>query len=85
MTDRDGDDRPWFAPKRYGYGADLPIAWQGWALLACYVAVLAAASLLIAISIAAFAGVAIAATVPLLFVISRKTRGGWRWRWGERD
>ena len=26
----DGD---WFAPKRFGYGAGLPIAWQGWALI----------------------------------------------------
>ena len=25
------DDKPWFAPKRFGYGAGLPIAWQGWA------------------------------------------------------
>ncbi len=23
----------WFAPKRYGYGAGLPIAWQGWAAI----------------------------------------------------
>lgn len=28
------DDKAWFAPKRYGYGSGLPIAWQGWALLA---------------------------------------------------
>ena len=28
------DDGPeWFAPKRYGYGAGLPIAWQGWAVI----------------------------------------------------
>ena len=27
------DDGPeWFAPKRYGYGAGLPISWQGWAV-----------------------------------------------------
>ena len=31
MADR--EDGAWFAPKRYGFGAGLPIAWQGWALL----------------------------------------------------
>ena len=25
------DDSEWFAPKRYGIGAGLPISWQGWA------------------------------------------------------
>ena len=33
----------WFAPKRYGYGTGLPIAWQGWALLAAYGAGIAGA------------------------------------------
>ena len=36
MSER--DDGAWFAPKRFGYGAGLPIAWQGWALLAGYIA-----------------------------------------------
>ncbi len=30
----------WFAPKRYGYGAGLPIAWQGWVLTIGYLAVI---------------------------------------------
>jgi len=25
--------KPWFAVKRFGYGVDLPIAWEGWLLL----------------------------------------------------
>lgn len=33
MSDGDG---AWFAPKRYGYGTGLPIAWQGWTLLGGY-------------------------------------------------
>ena len=36
------DDGAWFAPKRFGYGAGLPIAWQGWAVLVAYLAVLLA-------------------------------------------
>ena len=27
---------PWFRAKNYGFGAGLPIRWQGWALLATY-------------------------------------------------
>jgi hypothetical protein len=34
----DGD---WFAPKRFGYGAGPPIAWQGWALILGFCAILA--------------------------------------------
>ena len=41
-------DRPdWFAPKRYGYGAGMPISWQGWAITLVFIGVaLAAAALL---------------------------------------
>ena len=42
------DGPEWFAPKRYGYGAGLPISWQGWAITLGFVAIvdrpLAAAS-----------------------------------------
>lgn len=79
----------WFAPKRYGYGAGRPIAWQGWALLAAYGLALAGIGLLSRSdtgeaqlkSIGLFALV----TICLIFIASRHTRGGWRWRWGERD
>ena len=38
-------DRPeWFAPKRYGLGAGLPIAWQGWAVLAVFIAIIGVAA-----------------------------------------
>jgi uncharacterized membrane protein YphA (DoxX/SURF4 family) len=78
------DDGPeWFAPKRFGYGAGLPIRWQGWALTAGFLA----ASLLIAVKLRARPVQAIAALVPLVaaFVViaSKTTRGGWRWRWGD--
>ena len=39
------DDDAWFAPKRYGYGTSLPIAWQGWAILIGYILLIAAAEL----------------------------------------
>ena len=78
------DDGPeWFAPKRYGYGASLPISWQGWVVTVVFIALVA--------GIAFFFGdrplVAIALLVPpsllLILITARTTRGGWRWRWGE--
>jgi hypothetical protein len=75
----------WFAAKRYGYGAGLPIAWQGWVLLGAYMAILGLAVWLLAnVPIALFA-VAISATFLLLLIAARTTRGGWRWRWGDRN
>ena len=76
-------DGNWFLPKRFGYGAGLPIAWQGWALLVIYpAALLLAGSLLMQRHPMLFAGVAIMLTIPLLIVSAQHTRGGWRWRWG---
>ncbi|WEK45304.1 MAG: hypothetical protein P0Y56_09675 [Candidatus Andeanibacterium colombiense] len=83
------EDGDWFAPKRYGYGADLPIAWQGWAVLGIYLAI-AIAPGVAAIFLGPIAlGVGLVALLLgtwALIVITRKhTRGGWRWRWGEKD
>ena len=53
---------------------------------------LAAFLLLIRVAIQAFGpanplalSIVAPAIVALLFVVVRTTRGGWRWRWGERD
>lgn len=74
----------WWAPKRYGYGANLPIAWQGWAVMLAYVALLAGAGLLfLPDRIPAFLAVTVLATAVFVVIAARKTRGGWRWRWGE--
>ncbi|HUD28504.1 MAG TPA: hypothetical protein VMQ93_06500 [Novosphingobium sp.] len=79
----------WFAPKRYGYGAGLPVTWQGWMLVASYVAALAGIGLL---DRAGHGGARTAAFVLFLLVtalfaviVARRTRGGWKWRWGEKD
>ena len=80
-------DSDWFLPKRYGYGAGLPIAWQGWALLAGYSLVLVMCGLLVAwdAEVGALAALAlfVPATAALLYIAASKTRGGWRWRWGR--
>jgi hypothetical protein len=85
MSMAEQDDGAWFRPHRWGYGVGLPIAWQGWLLMAGQIAVASW-------GIMTFAGnekaqlavllLTIAVPFPLMVV---KTRGGWHWRWGERD
>lgn len=73
----------WFAPKRFGYGAGLPIAWQGWALILGFTATVLAAGLLLAPRHPAlFAVLVIVMTIPLIVISAQHTRGGWKWRWG---
>lgn len=79
------DGPEWFAQKRYGYGAGLPISWQGWALSFAFGLAVFAAS----ITFAERPAILFAIIAPLLalFIIicARTTRGGWRWRWGDPD
>lgn len=79
------DGPEWFAPKRYGYGAGMPISWQGWSLTIAFIL----SVLLLAEIIGRRPIQLIAAIVPLIvaFIVisARTTRGGWRWRWGEKD
>ena len=76
----------WFESKRYGFGAGLPIAWQGWALTLGYVvAVIGSAVLLAERSPWAFGSIIFTSTVIFLVIAARTTRGGWRWRWGGKD
>ncbi len=79
------DDKPWFAPERFGLGTGMPIAWQGWVMLATHVTILIAALIL-------FAGDELLQVVLTLIIgigplpfYAAKTRGGWKWRWGDDD
>jgi hypothetical protein len=78
------DDGPeWFAPKRYGYGAGLPIAWQGWLVLGVYIAVIAIAARFLPARPIEILAIVVPATTILLVITAKTTRGGWRWRWGD--
>jgi hypothetical protein len=79
------DGPEWFAPKRYGYGAGLPISWQGWVVVAVFLGICFAVG--IAFKDRALVTVAIMAPVIATFLViaGRTTKGGWRWRWGEED
>ncbi|CAL4866753.1 hypothetical protein MMA231_00998 [Asticcacaulis sp. MM231] len=82
--------KPWFAPKRYGYGSGLPIAWQGWVVFLAYIVVCAGAASALPLmldntALSGWAPLAIISTATIILVIicARKTKGGWRWRWGK--
>lgn len=80
-------ERPeWFAPKRYGFGAGLPIRWHGWAVTAAFLAiVLSLAWFLEDTQPLAMGSLVLLATLVFLVITARTTRGGWRWRWGSEE
>ena len=79
--------KPWFSPKLFGYGAGLPISWEGWAALGGYVAVMVVGALVIEFTQSPYrllAAIPMALASIMLIVVARaRTRGGWRW--GDED
>jgi len=75
----------WFAPKRYGFGSGLPISWQGWLVMLAYLALVIAPAILLPEKPLMILAVLVPATIALIIITARTTRGGWRWRWGKDD
>jgi len=75
----------WFAPKRYGYGSGFPIRWQGWAVTIAYVAAVLGTALLLRNRPLQVMAVILPLTAVFIVIAARTTRGGWRWRWGQKD
>jgi len=83
------EEGDWFLPKRYGYGSGLPIAWQGWVVLAAYILALIGIGMMAPVAhgamLAGLVLIGLILTVILIGIARSRTRGGWRWRWGEPD
>lgn len=78
--------QPWFRVKRYGYGAGLPIAWQGWTLVSGFAVAVAAGSWLLAPRHAAvWMGAVVLLAAALVWVSARHSDRPWRWRWGGEE
>jgi len=76
--------KPWFHPKEYGYGSGLPCSWEGWLVLAIFLAVSVGSGVFIPEGHWKLQGAVILIDVVALIIIcAAKTRGGWRWRWGR--
>lgn len=74
----------WFPAKAYGWGWGLPSAWQGWLVLAAYLALVGASVMLFppATTAAAFYASVASLTVLLVGVCWLKGEPP-RWRWGK--
>ena len=79
------DGPEWFAHKNYGYGAGLPISWQGWALTLVFAALVVGIGVEFQDRPFIMFAIIVPLTVLLLVIAARTTRGGWRWRWGDED
>lgn len=81
------DKRPWFPVKRFGYGAGLPIAWQGWVMLLSYVAAMVGLGFLTeragGLAVAGVVAIMLVLTVLFVLIVKARTNGAWRWRRGE--
>ena len=75
---------PWFRAKRVGYGAGLPLKWQGWAVLGFYVLAMTGLALLADNdqAIPTIVTVALMLIVTGIFttIVRNHTEGGWKWR-----
>ena len=78
------EEGDWFAAKKLGYGAGLPIAWQGWAFLLGFLAIVIGIGVFIdggtLVEMAIGVGSIVLLTIPFVMVVKRRTRGGWKWR-----
>ncbi len=84
MTGKD-DDGIWFEQRRYGLGVGLPVAWQGWLMMALHVAVIVVVFAALRDRPAALvAAMFLAALLPLP-LYGAHVRGRIRWRWGGDD
>jgi hypothetical protein len=74
------DDRPWFRAKRRGYGTGLPIAWQGWVMLAMHIALITGVAVLLGDRPVLLTIAVVLAGLAPMPLYRAKTEGGWRWR-----
>lgn len=78
--------RDWFPAKRNGWGWGLPLAWEGWAVLAAFIALIVGDTLLfpprkdLAAYIAGVVGLSV-----LLVAVCWLMDEPFRWRWGDDD
>ena len=78
--------RYWFRAKRYGWGWGLPLTWEGWAVLAAYIALVAAAAAWFPPHQARTDFVAcVTLLTAVLLAVCWLTGPPPRWRWGDDD
>lgn len=76
--------RYWFPVKKYGWGWGLPATWQGWLVLAAYLALVFGGMLFIdpGANVAGYL-LYVGVVSAVLVVICWRTGEPPRWRWGD--
>lgn len=73
----------WFPAKRYGWGWGLPVAWQGWLVLASYVVLLLAGKFYLLSSHHVLGFVVYVLILTMILVVICRYKGEpAKWRWG---
>jgi len=80
-----GPPKYWFPAKRQGWGWGLPSAWQGWAVLLIYLALVVGGIPFVqapkgSVVYVAYASVLTVALIAICWLTGEPPR----WRWGER-
>lgn len=76
--------RYWFPAKRYGWGWGVPATWQGWLVLAAYVAAMAGGALALNPASSPLGFLAVTALATAAFILVCYLTGEPpRWRWGN--
>lgn len=75
----------WFAPKSHGLGSGLPIAWQGWVLLLGFLAASIGVAMFFAGRPLVMLAILTLLTIVFVVIAMKTTRGGWKWRWGDKE
>jgi hypothetical protein len=73
----------WFSAKSHGYGAGLPIAWQGWALLVAHGGLLGGLGFALQDRPPILIPLVLLAAAAPIPIYAGRTKGGWQWRWGR--
>lgn len=79
--------KPWFSAKKYGWGWGLPCTWQGWLVMALWLATIIIGSIVFnpeRVIWWVFSLVILIPTIVLIIVVVRTSEKP-KWRWGEDD
>ncbi len=83
---RKGDSKYWFPAKRFGYGWDLPVCWQGWAIFVGYMVLVTGGIFVFKpdqqmAAYLIYTGILSMALIAICWWKGEKPK----WRWGERS
>jgi hypothetical protein len=82
------DERHWFRPRRYGWGAR-PIIWEGWLFVIVLLVILIGGCIYVRNNYDSLTAYSLWLAVMFIAVFAaisfakRKTNGPWRFRWGR--